>query len=105
MARIGSGRIPAPIVMPAIPWWIRAASEPVTVLALVAGGAIVWGWQGLWALATASRDILAQGAHWLPGRGLGANADLALQLALATLLAVFAGSLSRAVTRLASRRH
>src|SRR5262245_2618681 len=41
MARVG-GRAQAPALLPALPWWIRAAMEPATVLAMLAAGAVVW---------------------------------------------------------------
>jgi len=104
MARVGSGRIPAPLLMPALPWWVRAAMEPATVLALVAAGAMVWGWDGLWAVASAARAELARGAGALPpAAAFSATGWLALQVAAASWLAASAHALFRAAGRLATR--
>ena len=104
MARIGNGRALAPMVAPALPWWIRAAMEPATVLALAAAGAIAWGWDGLWAVASAVRAALAHAALTLPADANVSGAGwLALQVALGSLFALSAHALYRAVDRLATR--
>lgn len=104
MARIGTVAAPAAWTTPALPWWIRVSMEPVTILALVVAGGIAWGWQGLWALAGAGGAAFARAAQWLPlGIDFGASGALALQIAMASLLALSAGALYRASGRLARR--
>jgi hypothetical protein len=94
--------LPAP-VSPAMPWWIRAAGEPATVLALVVAAAVAWGGEGLTALAAAARAALAGMAAPAAVPGLSAGAALGIQAALAVAVALLAPGLAHAVTRLTSR--
>lgn len=104
MARVGSESFEMTVVAPALPWWVRVTLQPVTVLSLALAGGLAWGWQGLWALATASRSVVSQGVPWLStASGISAAGMLALELALATLLALSAGPLARAAGRFARR--
>jgi hypothetical protein len=102
MARVASAPRVSPVQTEALPWWIRLVEEPVTVLSLVVAGAVAWGWQGLWALAVASRAAIVHGVQELPAvHGLSASGALALEVALGSLIALSAGALFRAVGRLA----
>ncbi len=106
MARVGRGPSPLATAAPAMPWWIRAAMEPVTALALVASGALAWSSHGWAALVTAGHTLLHLHAPWLPSSlALTATGTLGLQVAAASLLALSSGALYRAVGRLAARGH
>jgi hypothetical protein len=104
MARIATAPRGVLVEPPVLPWWTRVALEPVTVLALTIAGGVMWGWQGLWAVAAASRAVIVHEVQDLaPVPGLSASGTLALELALATLIALSSGALFRAAGRLAGR--
>lgn len=88
---------------PPMPWWIRAAGDPVTVLALGLAAAVAWGWDGLWAVAAAARSALAGVGPPAALPDLAPSTALGLQLAMATLLALLAPGLHRMAARLAAR--
>jgi hypothetical protein len=108
-ARLERGVVPTPM-LPAMPWWVRAAGERHVVLALLIAGLLA-AWPSWWREAAApARAGVAQltaglehlAAPWLavlaapfsvPG------ASLALALALAPLLAWASHEMARAIER------
>ena len=98
---------------PALPWWIRAASEPAAVAALALAAAVLWGWQRLWTLAETLAPAVARVASaavaWVAGLiavpRFGSLAKpqplLGIELALLCLALLASPALYRATLRLA----
>ena len=106
MARVGKGRVRVPITLPALPWWVRAAMEPATVLAMLVAGGLVWGWDALSALAPVIRSVVGRGASWQAGSAeLSGAVGLAVYVTLALLFALSGRGLARTVGRLTARIH
>jgi anti-sigma factor RsiW len=57
---------PALVWTPALPWWIQAAMEPATVLALAIAGLVVAAWEPLHGAVAMAQVIVARGVASLP---------------------------------------
>ena len=113
MARLPVGPMaPVPLVGPATPWWLRAATDPAAVLAFSLAGLVAWLGGALWQAGSGSgrwlTDVLVRGAQTA---GLAGAADLfrgremllGIELALACLLLLAAPSFVRWTARAGKR--
>jgi hypothetical protein len=76
MARVAAAdaarRRAAPaLVRDPIAWWVRAAAEPATALALLAAGLLAWNWDALWRAARDATALRVETAAGAPGLALG----------------------------------
>jgi len=103
---------PVPLVGPATPWWLRAATDPAALLAFSLTGLVAWLGGALWQAGSGSgrwlTDVLVRGAH---SAGLAGAIDLfrgremllGLELALACLWLLAAPSFVRWTARAGKR--
>ncbi len=118
MERIGRppALVPALPAAGALPWWIRAAMDPATVLAALLAALLAWRGNVLWSLAaagaaetarSASQALAEAGGTALMVTGLGLLGDRPVQpgldLGLMCLALLAVPSLYRGTLRVASR--